>query len=475
VIIHGPLQQDALARIRSRCRALLYPLEPIIPHSELFSLAILEACAAGVPPVLAPVDALTSVYASVGRFVDDYDAQAWVQAVEDVIADEDAGQRVRQFAARRTWNDFRDDWLSLFTKLKQKPARTNPESDDDRHPWVFIAFGVGGGEVALARPVIEEAVRRRQQVLALTNRPTLTKLLEGVCNTHTVSSSGEFVDALPSHPGLFVFSCTATCLPLIQLTAQHHPSVPRSAIEFSWLVREARHPAVQAIDKWFHALPQAAWQGAVASGLFDVPIHVQKLTMGAGPLYSPPVETYGEEPHLLLYFGASPADWLRPQEAALVDALEAVRSRIPGLSALYVHGDHPLRLPPWVKLRERLPFESFAREIARAKVVICHPAMATTTQALAYGTHVLLLSSGDSFIPGQEHWGDRETRALVAAGLVEATYGCPSPALLARRIYSLLTAPRPVRLRGGVDRVVDGLEELSGVSQGVWRPDLLVE
>lgn len=84
------LREAEMARLRSRSLALLYPLDPVLAHSELYALAVLEACAAGCPPVLAPVDCFPDEYGAVARFVEPaqavYDADAWMAAIEETLA-----------------------------------------------------------------------------------------------------------------------------------------------------------------------------------------------------------------------------------------------------------------------------------------------------------------------------------------------------------------------------------------------------
>ena len=89
VLPEGMLSEEEMHRLRARCLAMLYPLDPVMPHSELLSLAVLEAYAAGVPPILAPVDCFPSEYGQVARMVEelepDYRPQAWIRAVEQVF------------------------------------------------------------------------------------------------------------------------------------------------------------------------------------------------------------------------------------------------------------------------------------------------------------------------------------------------------------------------------------------------------
>ena len=106
IIVHEAIEHVEMQRLQELGIALLYPLDPVAPYSELFALAVMESCAAGTPPVLSPRDCLPSVYADVAMFVEGYDADAWIQAIESVVDSAEESSRVRAFAARRTDEDF---------------------------------------------------------------------------------------------------------------------------------------------------------------------------------------------------------------------------------------------------------------------------------------------------------------------------------------------------------------------------------
>lgn len=64
----GPVDNKTLAKELSRTEVLAYPCAPV-RFTEGFSIAILDACAAGCMPVIAGVDALPSIYEGVADII----------------------------------------------------------------------------------------------------------------------------------------------------------------------------------------------------------------------------------------------------------------------------------------------------------------------------------------------------------------------------------------------------------------------
>lgn len=126
IVVHGALDRADLGRLQLRSLALPYPLDPLQPYSELYALSVMEACAAGVAPVLSPVDCFPSVYADVATFVDGYDTADWLAAIRGTIVSPGASERARAFAALRTEEHFVDDWSRLLSdpRTLESPLRT---------------------------------------------------------------------------------------------------------------------------------------------------------------------------------------------------------------------------------------------------------------------------------------------------------------------------------------------------------------
>ncbi|MBM4365680.1 MAG: glycosyltransferase [Deltaproteobacteria bacterium] len=128
VVVHGPLRDEQLAALRARSLAHLYPLDPVLPDSELLALSVLESGAAGVPLVLSPVDCLPSEYGAAACFVCDYEAESWVGAVAEVLADRERwADRARSHAASRDWQAWGAAWTSVVEGVPATPLPPRTE------------------------------------------------------------------------------------------------------------------------------------------------------------------------------------------------------------------------------------------------------------------------------------------------------------------------------------------------------------
>jgi glycosyltransferase involved in cell wall biosynthesis len=90
VTLVGPVDNKTLAKELSKSAVLAYPCVPV-RYTEGFSIAVLDACAAGCLPVLSDVDALPSIYGdhavilegSPKKNIDD-----WVNVMAEALTDE---------------------------------------------------------------------------------------------------------------------------------------------------------------------------------------------------------------------------------------------------------------------------------------------------------------------------------------------------------------------------------------------------
>lgn len=89
----GRVAQDELSRLRAGARVALVPSVA----NETFGLAALEAMAAGLPVIASRVGALTGLSPG-ARLVEPADPRAMASAIEDVLADPQAGERALAFA-----------------------------------------------------------------------------------------------------------------------------------------------------------------------------------------------------------------------------------------------------------------------------------------------------------------------------------------------------------------------------------------
>ncbi len=129
VVVHPCLDHDELAALRARSLALLYTLDPVLPQSELYALSVLEACAAGVPPILAPVDCFPEEYGDAARFVEGFAPADWVAATEEVLTDRGSwSARARRHATTRTWAAWEDAWRAVIDRddRRRPPDEATP-------------------------------------------------------------------------------------------------------------------------------------------------------------------------------------------------------------------------------------------------------------------------------------------------------------------------------------------------------------
>jgi hypothetical protein len=146
VVVHGALDQTALAALRARSLALLYPLDPVLPHSELYALSVLEACAAGVPPILAATDCFPKEYTAAACFVNSFDADAWVSAIDEVLSDRGAWSgKARAHAARRTWAAWEATWHAILLREVRQPRA---------EPYTAAVPALAGPPVSWRPPVL---------------------------------------------------------------------------------------------------------------------------------------------------------------------------------------------------------------------------------------------------------------------------------------------------------------------------------
>jgi hypothetical protein len=147
VVVHPALSEESLHRLRARSLALLYPLDPVLADSELYALAVLDACAAGVPPVLSKRDCFPDEYAHVARFVKRFEPQDWVEAVGEVLDRRpEWAERARAHARGRSWAEWTERWLALLAGLPVAPRQadappanaltaSSPATDRRHGPW----------------------------------------------------------------------------------------------------------------------------------------------------------------------------------------------------------------------------------------------------------------------------------------------------------------------------------------------------
>lgn len=99
--------REALIRLQQSAQVLIYPLEPSRP-SDFFSMAVLEAMAAGTPVVVSDADSMPEIWADWAVMLPNpVRLSQWHMAVEELLGDRERWSRysVRglERAAELTW------------------------------------------------------------------------------------------------------------------------------------------------------------------------------------------------------------------------------------------------------------------------------------------------------------------------------------------------------------------------------------
>ena len=126
-VMHGAVPPENLAHGLASCDVMLYPADTI-RFTEGFGVAVLEACAAGVVPIITDADALGEVYQKSGAIIiprgpDRRWTDRFLDTVLTVFKDRDALEAlrpfVRNFAAQYDWSHVADLWDAMFMKYRR--------------------------------------------------------------------------------------------------------------------------------------------------------------------------------------------------------------------------------------------------------------------------------------------------------------------------------------------------------------------
>lgn len=96
--------------------------------AEGFGVAVLEAMAAGVPPVVSDIPAMREVVGDAGRYVDPTDVEALRRALRTLLADPDERREVGRRSRERALSEFPlsrtvDEHLALYERLLARKGR----------------------------------------------------------------------------------------------------------------------------------------------------------------------------------------------------------------------------------------------------------------------------------------------------------------------------------------------------------------
>lgn len=389
VVVHGALNGAGLERVRQRSLALLYPLDPVLPHSELLSLSVLEACASACPPVLSPVDAFPSEYRQVARFVGgqrpDYGSDAWVDAVQAMLDDPQAREKGRAFAAARPWEPWVAGWVESLSAaaLPRRPANRARQS------WLVLALGVGPR--GAWRWVAEEAAARGHDVRVLTD-------LDGVdapagCRLGRIHDVGVAIDAIAARPDRVVLSCEPEPGPLWEMVSRAGiPLVTLDDTVQPWMARPRPNGQLSLV-----AWPEGLFGVAVTGDLPIFPISHGMPVRAVG--WIGPTPSPGSGVGRSLAPGARAILACPPVSRPWPGAVRAAIDSLGDAEARHVSGP-----------------ESAIALMDVAKLLICAPDPTLIASARHRGVPVLVVADALRFSIDPDSPGDRFAHALTLSG-----------------------------------------------------------
>ena len=470
VIVHGPLEDDALARLRARSIALLYPLDPVLRDSELYALSVLEACAAGCPPILAAADAFPSVYREIARFAPVDDEEAWIAAARLIMeGGADEVERARAFAAARPWSPFHEAWeevLRSTAALQAVPAAPTYQR------WLVIAPGIGHGEAAYARVIADEGRALGHRVDVVTNHPSHIAVL-GQADVHVDPTPATSIRLAQGGIDRIVYAAAAIAADSLAALVRVAPNVPMTSVEGSWPEAYERLPGVEALRGLLLALPPAVWKRGIEGPrpIFNVAPAISRRVIPVGWLpHLQAVRSPGLRHRVLCYFGVAATAELWELAPRLSIALEQL-GQVAAVEGTYVCGRDDVGLPKWLRRRAVVSSEDFAAELDDADLVLCAPGAGTIGGARSRGIPVVAFTPGRVFDIEPECPGDRYAHALFLAGEVEIVVGPASAESIFRLLYRLIQEGRQVPSGDGVRQAASLIESMEPAPFAMrWRP-----
>ena len=106
----GSISRDQMAKEMSEAMVLAYPVSTVA-FTEGFSVSIMEACSAGVMPVISDADCLGSIYGGVlpmikspvGKNLDEFDSLV-IRGLTDAVFHAETTKRCKEFSNEYTWS-----------------------------------------------------------------------------------------------------------------------------------------------------------------------------------------------------------------------------------------------------------------------------------------------------------------------------------------------------------------------------------
>lgn len=128
VFFRNAVSPEFLAKELSQADVMLYPCDTV-RFTEGFGVAVLEACAAGVVPIITDCDAFGELYKDSGAIVvpmgkdrtwTDRYVETVLTTLSDMTGRSDRRQKVRQFAERYDWKIVGQEWSAMIERQREK-------------------------------------------------------------------------------------------------------------------------------------------------------------------------------------------------------------------------------------------------------------------------------------------------------------------------------------------------------------------
>jgi len=130
IFVHGAVPPHELSRELLAADVMLYPCDPV-RFTEGFGVAVLDACAAGVVPVLSDADALGEIYERSGavvvpRLFGSQWTDRYLEAALDLLGNPEGRdirrKKVQEFAYTYDWSAVSKLWMDMIEKHLQARA-----------------------------------------------------------------------------------------------------------------------------------------------------------------------------------------------------------------------------------------------------------------------------------------------------------------------------------------------------------------
>jgi glycosyltransferase involved in cell wall biosynthesis len=111
------LSRPELVALQRTAQVLIYPLDPVRP-SDFFSMAVLEAMAAGTPVIVSDADSMPELWSDAAVVLPrPIDLGAWYEAVDRLLTDRaewrEHSARGRALSARYDWTEVAANYLEV--------------------------------------------------------------------------------------------------------------------------------------------------------------------------------------------------------------------------------------------------------------------------------------------------------------------------------------------------------------------------